>query len=289
MSDLDSLFLDKRPISEMAFGAEEKTPARQTDTADRVRGVLAACGVAIADDINRLGCTGVLAKAKAAKEEKNDVFADEDRHAAIDVAKFLRLGLAGGGVGLPCFVPSTLYCLVHNTIGGLQDNQKALYPECVGMISRPLTDAERGQFELVNAVRKKSRNNPDEAADILSGREQVPGVVETGEGDDLDDDDVQVLQGARLGAQTWKCPEHTTTNWACRYCVAQAIVEGPLVPLVIVSGSRAEGELSRTGQVMSASASPSVEAALESCNARGDTVVELFVRVATFTRKLSRD
>lgn len=283
MSDLDSLFLDKRPIADMTFGAEEKTPEAQAATAAGVRSVLAVCDVKIADDINRLGCTGVVAKAKATAEAAKHVFGDADQHAPLDVAKFLRLGLAGGGVGLPCFVSPDRFCLVHETVGGLQDNQKPHHPEFVHAISRPLTDEERGKYEMVNAARTVARTDLDEAADILSGRKAVPGVVEAGEDDDPE---AAVLLGARVGVQTWKCPDHPTTNWACRYCVAQAIVEGPLAPAMAVAGSKVTSSPPLIERV---AASAGASDAIEACSARGDTVVELYVRVATFTRKLSRD
>lgn len=101
-----------------------------------VRATLRACGVEKAGDINTLGCTGA-AKAKL----------------TIEAIANLRLDLAGSGFGLPCFVPPSRYCLAHNTIGGLQDGQKAHHEEMVESISRELTPEEKGHMVLTEAAR----------------------------------------------------------------------------------------------------------------------------------------
>src|SRR3954469_4675711 len=51
---------DRRPISTMPFGADTPETSR-ADTVTIVRGILTACGCTIADDINKLGCTGLAA------------------------------------------------------------------------------------------------------------------------------------------------------------------------------------------------------------------------------------
>lgn len=287
-SPLDELFKDERPITKMPFGAEEKTPEAREETATRVRALLEKCGVAVADDINQLGCTGVVA---ALKEPGTDTL-------SILAAQFLRLGLAGGGVGLPCFVPISRYCLVHETIGGLEPGQAQHHPEFVEAVSRGLTPEEHGKVALVEQARRRGRKDPEAAADILGGRDESLSEEKEETPTSLE----QQLYEARLAAGlqatareqaeacAFKCPEHSKLNWACRHCIAQAIVEGELEPVFFVTGGKPGDEVRERrqalGEIVLGSA---VEGELGNCDARGDTEVDVYVRVATFTRKLSRN
>lgn len=283
MTALDTLFLDTRSIDDMPFGAETPEVDRAA-VAERVRKQLVTYGVKTADDINRLGCTGAMSF-EAAMPGFAPLEDADDKSEARARIQFLRLGLAGGGVGLPCFVTPDRFCLVHATIGGLQENQKQLYPAFVDAISRPLTDPERGQFALINAARMTARTDPDAAADLLSGRTEAPGVIERGEDNGLDDEDVRILHGARLGAQTWKCSDHATTNWACRYCVAQAIVEGPLDTAFVINEQLTPQADAFDTTPMSAEG---VVIRLEHANSAGIETLTLYTRVAVFTKKLTR-
>jgi hypothetical protein len=252
---------DKRPIEEMNFGAEEKDETKRKAVADRVLEILRTCGVKVADDIAELGCTGVVAPA----------------HSTIEHGRFLRLGLAGGGVGLPCFVPPTRYCLIHETIGGLESGQEAHHPEMVESISRELTPVEAARTRVVEAARNSGKNKVgDQVAHAVDVFLNPAAVFE---GHDVDDATEPVPYGA---PPAWKCPEHTTMKWGCRYCAAQAVVEGPLEPHYTVESSATNLEIEH------------VEAAalseyLASCEKDNATAVAVFVQVATFTRKLARD
>jgi hypothetical protein len=280
MNPVDELFHDKRPIEAMAFGAEAK-PEEREEVAAQVRAMLKSTGVEVADDINRLGCTGMV------------------KAGTIAAAKFLRLGLAGGGVGLPCFVPISRYCLVHETIGGLEPGQEQHHAEYVDAISRELTPEEHGRVELIRLAQERGRKDPDAAADVLSGRDES--ILEDKEPQTPDDLERQLYQ-ARLAAglqatareqleeRMWKCSEHSEINWACRYCLAQAIVEGPLESLCFVSSGKpspneANADKQALGRVVIGSA---VEEEIRVSDTRGDIKLDVYTRVATFTRKLSR-
>ena len=249
---MNDLFLDKRALSEMPFG--EGAPDRE-DLADRVREMLDANGVRIADDINRLGCTGAVAL-----------------HSVED-AQMLRMGLAGGGVGLPCFVPSDRFCLVHNTIGGLETGQKQYHEENVDRISRELTAQEQGRVILVNAARKAGRKDANAAADILMGLDGGAVVEE------------ETLRSGAVpaGGEAWECSEHRKTVWSCRYCVAQALVEGQLTPPFLLHETYA----AENKYIFSSG--DNVIDVLDDSDDSGAASGDLYVRVATFRRKLARD
>ncbi len=289
---------DVRLISDMRFGVNyspaetirdaqgniiskvwEPTPEQEQEQA-WVREYLAKSGCVYARDIETLGCTGV---AKLAQHGAPEV--------AIAVGTRLRLGLGGGGVGLPCFVPPNLFCLVHNTIGGLQDHQKQLHSEMVGAISRELTPQERIQVGLTDKARRmRGGDRTTEAMDVLSGQNQdvLAEVAESLE----DAHDERVLEESKLDdsgpvpfvpLKAWKCAEHTTTNWACRYCLAQAVVEGPLVPTFI---ARDDLSVALGVRFCAVTEIPGEIVAAEQSMAKQ---LQIFVRVATFTRKLARD
>lgn len=261
---------DKRPIEEMNFGAEQKDEATRLDVANRVREILHACGVKVADDIAALGCTGFAAPAPGS-------FAEASPNTVIGVGRFLRMGLAGGGVGLPCFVPPTRYCLIHETIGGLESGQEQRHPEMVETISRELTPVEAIRMKVVEKARNSGKNK---VGDQLAHAVEVfadPGSV-------LSDDELSTVVAApeevprSPPAFAWKCPEHTELKWNCRYCAAQAVVEGPLEPTYMASNLEVEH--------VTAPAMPSYLADCEKENAK---TVLVFVHIATFTRKLARD
>lgn len=136
------------------------------DARAAVRATLRSCGVEKAGDINMVGCTGAVKSGLT-----------------VDAASALILDLAGSGFGLPCFVPQTRYCLVHKTIGGLQDGQKQHHTDMVEKISRELTPEERGKVKLVEASRRIRGKNLEErladTVDALSG-EQLPAGFASG-------------------------------------------------------------------------------------------------------------
>lgn len=268
---------EETPIEEMNF-----------EGGDDIRNVLRSCGVKTAGDIEQLGCTGAAKFGLPPEGIKN-----------------LRLGIGGGGVGLPCFVPVTRYCLAHGTIGGLQQGQKQFYPDQVDAISRPLTPKEKGTVELIEASRRVQGGTMGDrllrTADALSGRELPKGF----EASSIFDAEpiiadmtpaaaaeriVQERPVARDGSymvdlpEPWKCPDHPKTNWACRYCVAQAIVDGPLVPTYFVESPHPTGD-TEYDTVPAEEVDPHVQ----SCNEQGCDEVNLYVRAARFTRRLARE
>jgi len=187
---------DRRLISEMQFGleagkelGEEERKAEQQRVTEHVRVLLGECGCVVADDINRLGCTGVARMFPANP---------------ITTGAELRMDLAGGGVGLPCFVPPTLFCLVHNTIGGLEDKQKAYFTDEVGKVSRALTDAEAATVAAMDRVRRMKRTDAEE---FIAGRSAAEADEVAG------DDGADVIDGqlsraeldVALGRDIWSC------------------------------------------------------------------------------------
>lgn len=129
--DLKAKYPEKSDFEIIELWNEKHFAARAV-----VRMILKECGVAKAGDINTLGCTGAV------------------KHMPIEAARALLLDFSGSGFGLPCFVPRSRYCLVHNTIGGLQDGQKQHHEEMVEKISRELTDEEHGKVKLIEASRR---------------------------------------------------------------------------------------------------------------------------------------
>ncbi len=376
---------DRRLIADMQFGfeagkdldEEERKTAQQTVT-ENVRVTLAAFGCVVAEDINRLGCTGVAKMCPADP---------------VKAVQELRIDLAGGGVGLPCFVPPTLFCLGHNTIGGLEDKQKQYHAEHVPTISRALTPEEEAKVAATDRVRRMKRTDAEE---FIAGRSAAEAEEErlwdATAGDGLDEESSRgydiwardrgrvlaaiagvgeigiqratllrtvrmestfletilntlreersitkahsadrgevytvtpvgaveaVRATSRSGAESfqatcaippaWKCEEHTKTDWGCRHCIAQAVVEGSLEPTYVVlmsttaaSDVDVDVDAAASDTDTTASAAPAegpigevagvdVPGYIEDLNEAGCDRIGLFVRVATFTRKLSRD
>ncbi|OHD26718.1 MAG: hypothetical protein A2Y38_22610 [Spirochaetes bacterium GWB1_59_5] len=237
---------------------------------------LRLCNVRTVRDIEQLGCTGA---------RKYGLLAGD--------IKALRLGLGGSGVGLPCFVPITRYCLGHDTIGGLQDGQKQWHPERVEGISRALTPAEKGRIELIEASRRVKEKNPGDRltriAEALSGRELPPGFSTEDDAPELPPSStvpIKLPAGVTpipyAVEQLWVCPEHKKTNWACRYCVAQAIVEGPLESIFDI---RFDGNDHDYAGLTPAE----LPAKIEKLDEDGHVCVDVYAHVARFTRRLARE
>ncbi len=255
----------------------------------RLHALFAKCNIKTASDIDACGCTGATVHGLSLSD-----------------VQFLRLALAGSGVGLPCFVPPDRYCLAHEVSGGLQEGQDSLFPEAAKSISRELSPSERTHGRLVEEVRQGAEGS-NEARRMLRGR-QLPQGWEAAEGGaqvesaepsfrDIRDEQYEPLLGIdpikdvrqafQAGrAASWKCPDHNKTNWSCRYCVAQAIVEGELEPVYrLAVGTKAGDRIQVTDMC------PGGKLAQEIADedAQGTTGLDVYVRVATFTHKLSRD
>lgn len=259
--------IDERPVSELTFGLNEKTPEGRAETSTWVRTLLGDSGVQTAQGIVDQGCTGFYALG-----------------ATLEMLNRLRVGLAGAGVGLPCYVPINRFCLAHNTIGGLEPGQQQNFAAYADLISRELTPEEDLKVALLNKARRLDKDTLGKTqravSDLLGGRdleaiEEIANRPDNG-GEPMskrfeDDPSLMAKKRAEFGVLTaaalpWTCSEHKDLNFSCRYCVAQAIVDGPLTP-VYLNGKEPSVLL----------ADPAVEAA------------EIFVRVAKYTRRLARE
>lgn len=277
---------------------------------DAVRAILKACGCVIAEDIKKLGCTGVAAHHEAVSkivlgEHKTLSIGTllkigPSDHFSVAVIRFLRIGLAGSGVGLPCFVPPERYCHGHEVIGGLQDKQEQFYVAEINNISRDLRSEERAHNELIREAQHASEERS--ASDVLRGRRMPEGWLR----EDFDSGEAMfpvspmtsaaassmpdVAGAARVqlpqrevtprASVRWQCPEHDEPNWKCRYCVAQMIVEGPLEPAYV---------LETPGVLIQFSAAADVDRYIADHNDRGVACIDVYVSAATFRRKLARD
>jgi hypothetical protein len=308
---------DKRPINELRFGVEwkptlgelqTKQPGygavdapfglregdppgaevlitwNETHANDRARmlTLLKTCNCNVGEDIINLGCTGARAAGLT-----------------IDDIKFLRMGLGGSGVGLPCFVSPDSYCLAHEVTGGLQEGQEQRHADTAKWISRDLAPNEAAQRELLDHARAAQGADREAAtADVLAGRKLPEGwererelSTESRERLDAGLADAQAGRVAPiplsvLAESVWKCPEHTETRWECRYCVAQAIVEGDLLPEYLVGTESLDGP-SQAGSVDDVDAHD-LGAFIEKKSVEGCAQLDVHVLVARYTRKLSR-
>jgi len=276
---------DTRELSSLDLGIEgplhERLEASRRNEvlpkleADRIRALLDEAHCLTAQDVIDLGCTGFFASGLKPDE-----------------IKLLRQGLTG--VGLPCYVPLDRYCLIHETIGGLQKGQRAMWQAHVDAISRELQPTERGHIAVVEAVSQiDGEDRAKKARDVLSGRKSAIAKLGEYSGDDIVLDEgsdtsfsvpppvVQAQPAAEVCPvpADWKCPEHAEVIWACRYCVAQEIVKGAFLPDFVVVGDDGEFEQIKDGNV---------EEQLAKFDAVGAAKVAVFVRAATFSRKLSR-
>ena len=275
---------DSRNVSEMNFGYEAQDRAAEDQW---VRATLARVGVAVGEDITERGCTG-FAKDGLSVEE---------------IAR-LRMGLAGSGAGLPCYVNSGRFCLAHNTIGGLQEKQEPQHPEAAAGISRPLSAGEQAHVSLVQAARRKKG----------TGRQLAANELLTGSRDDVDPDLIKEVKRSAgvlpylseydadgsavpveaatdspvvptaMPAQDWRCPDHAAPNWSCRYCVAAEIVhKGPFEPQYAMLN------FSEEGATTSFVAAEAIEQTIALLDLVHHDEVTLYVRAACWTRKLSRE
>jgi hypothetical protein len=245
--------LDERPIGEMPFEGGDETKA-----------LLVRCGIIFAYQIEALGCTGAT---------KFGLSLDEIRA--------LRLGLAGGGVGLPCFVDSAHYCLAHNTIGGLQHEQLARYSAFAETISRPLTKGEAGHVAFTEAVRHSAKASDgvgdriSAAGGMLSGYGEMPRGTEMIEEEEGDDPLPQAAPRSTLALFT--CPEHTMLVWTCRFCVASAVANGELEPVFTVYKPTHGAEIVVGSELANT---------IEKLDAAGASEIEIYVLAKTMKRRL---
>jgi hypothetical protein len=243
---------DERPLSEIRFAQDKDAPLYE----DQVRSLFAKMGVSIGQDIIGLGCTGLATKATPA------------------TAQNLRKSMAGSICGLPCYVPNHLFCLVHNTVGGLQESgnkdgpQRNPHPEGLEMCSRPLTPEEGGKIQGVHAF--IAAEGVKEAVEHF-GAERAEAEATLSEASATD------FATCPVPLPPFVCREHTEFNPGCRYCLAQSIVEGPFEPPVRL--------FAEAGGIQSEQAWFELPKLLAS----DDTdIVELYVLAGRWVRKLTK-
>lgn len=267
--------LDERPIAGMYFSGGDET-----------RAILQQCHVSKAFEIELLGCTGAAGFGLSIGE----------------ITK-LRLGLGGGGVGLPCFIPPDRFCLAHNTIGGLQRDQEQRNPENAAAISRELTPKEAGHVALTEAVRHTGKGGTGEQmaaaqgafsgyGDMPRGVEMVEDPVEAAATMHREDaesaEDFRRRLFSKIRTPVFTCPEHDKTNWSCRFCVAQAIVEGELDTTFAVCGIPEARPFTPINDASTGITGAELDAEIEAHDKAGAETVLVYALATTYKRKLSR-
>lgn len=292
---------DERPVASLVLAqvdTGEKRPAEpgsayivpviatDEELATFTRAALARCGAVIAQDVIELGCTGI------AKHGAN-----------VDQIRRLRAGLAGSGLGLPCYVGLDRYCLAHETIGGLQDGQRQRHPEQVAAISRELAPNERAHVAVVEAARRQGGKGA--AGDALTGRRTNEDFLqEVGRELAPPDAEVDLSPGAPApasvpaaptapapvarvsGEATFVCPDHDIAQWHCRYCVAAEIVRGTFEPVFLLGHAEADTTV-MMDDVLEIK-SDEIEARIQKLDEGGANGAVLYVKVARWIRKLAR-
>jgi len=246
-----------RPLSEIPF----------TDVvADTVRHVFELAGAQTDEDIVELGCTGLVSRLV------NRDLGDSDTcwRRACSNATFVIGRMAGSGCGLPCYVPPTRFCLIHNTIGGLQRGQAPRHEDFALKISRELNAEEKKHAAAVQA--EVDRVALVEAENHF-GAEQTVEFTEPNAGST--DDPVSPL------TPTFRCPEHALDKpvWKCRYCLAAQIIHGPFEPSIVLRSYK-------TSDAFSEPKSEPVEILDRIQSLEHASEVELLVRVARWNRRL---
>jgi hypothetical protein len=248
---------DMRTLAEIPFASD----VYDSKVGNVVRAVYAQAGLETAQAIIDAGCTGLahrLLAYRAAKMAHPDMLA-----LALKDAFFARSNHSGAGFGLPCRVPPTHFCLIHNTIGGLQQGQRAGTPEELRFAARPLTADEAAHAQMIDG--KVKGDAAAEAKQFFGLEEVVPEVVAEAPAlvevppkrvfapPKASPREVYTTPSQELFA--WECPEHKETNWHCRYCLASAIVHGPLEPNVYLelesnSGAKSLEPLIKLGALL---------------------------------------
>jgi hypothetical protein len=218
---------DERPLAEIQFAMEVQGLDTRANASQAVRAAFAICGVKVAQDIIELGCTGLVLQlrhdAATGLQSPGDL---EWTRKAVQTATFVRQHMAGSICGLPCYVPPDRFCLVHNIPGALQLHgnmdgpQLARHPEGIPLCSRGLTDDERkAQGKILNKI---TGDAADEAKAL--GGEVVEG------GQEITLPPLPKSEFKINVVSPFKCSDHTEFNPKCRFCLAQAVAEGPLEP-----------------------------------------------------------
>jgi len=238
------------------------------DPSLQVRALLASAGAKTGQDVIDLGCTGLVGAGTSIQD-----------------AIFVRENMAGAGFGLTCYVGPDRYCLVHETIGGLQTDKKQepRHVEHLGKVSRELTPEERAHVGIVESARRvKARegiNKREDAREILNEGLPLEGVE--GLAAEMSRDRGFVPD------KPFTCPEHDKLLWRCRFCVAAEIAKGELIPSFLFApatdGNKVEADN------FSVIDPNDIEKRVEEMDANGLDAAAVFVKAAVWRRKLARE
>jgi hypothetical protein len=234
-----------------------------------VRRILKAAQLITADQVIQAGCTGLVASLYRVHPGQYTV----QPFCAIDPirdATIVRKNMGGAGFGLPCYVPPTRFCFVHNIIGGLQQGQEARYFESVPLCSRELTEEEQKHAAAVNA--KIMQDGLKEAAAHFGVESCEDKAVSECNMPPPNASPAWLLNGQ------FRCPEHKEIEWKCRYCLAAAIIQGPFEPVVELQVQFRSG-LNRKDTVPI----ERLESRLSDVNTE---VVEVYARIKRWAREL---
>ena len=257
---------DERPLAEIRFGQDGRGSALAIEAA--IRGYFEQVGVKVGQDIIDLGCTGLVSKLRETGTLAIAI--------TLNTAQYIRRNMSGSICGLPCYVPRDRFCLVHDTIGGLQaagnmdGPQAPRHSEALPLMSRELTEDERRTVAGINA---KLAADAKEKALADYGAEEIE-----------EPSDTAPAPSCPIPQPPFKCPNHEEPDWDCRKCIAQAIVEGPM-PMLLEFRA-----LSSTDSPLSPLLRfPSIADAL--CALKEDRCkhVALWVQVAAWSKKVARD
>lgn len=240
--------------------------AEREAVAASVRQLLGAAEITTAQAIIEHGCTGLFGKLNS-----------------IEAVREVRDNMGGSQIGLPCYIGNDRYCLIHQTIGGLQENQEPKFAKYATAISRELTDAERGYRKVVeNARRKQGPNRMADAREMLQADEEARRKRHKNGG--VTDQETTLPSSPPDLADHFKCAEHGELFLGCRFCVAQAIVEGPLEPKFFVHHGEATSIMLDDWRDGTAA-----QEKLDQLTDSGVNKAAVYALVASFRRKLARD
>lgn len=238
---------DERTLDEIDF-TQDGDP-RVSASRVPVRAILRTAGAEVAQDILDLGCTG-LASELSGRDLK-----------WLSDARTVRGGMAGAGFGLPCYVPPTRFCLVHNCIGALEPGQEAKHPEGVELCSRELTVEEA---KMAAAMDILTQGKPQ-------GEEVAPSPINM---------PVMAAPGSPIALYDgFVCPEHREPVWRCRYCLAAAVISGGYEPSTVLRLAEEKADRFVPGSK------------LDEALAASDEIqeIELYVAAAIWRRKMVLD
>lgn len=253
---------DKRPLEQLSFAVDAPEPERESIAA-RVRELLAGVGVVVADDIDAIGCTGLVANGLT-----------------VPLAQYVRQNIGGSAHPIPCFVPPDRFCFVHDVIGGLQEGQAPQFVDKILDISRPLTTEESRRSSLIERARRQNDPNPQARAiktiDILNGRQ----VAMPSEPAATFTPDAPRLIGQAL------CTEHIEAVWGCRFCLAAELVSGAFEPKLLIVPTFGDNITSTDD--LEPIAPVDVPDRLKEYDRQGADFVGIYVQAARFERKLAK-